>query len=247
MNSSQNQVSRQNVRKGAAALSAITLALGSLSILSNNGGIAPEATAASGFTGGIRGADGNGAVEKDAQKPSDLPAGSCAVASDGRNSGSQGGFTWYTLEPGQESQDKKQWGLSVAFDNSKGRTFADWAFSNSGNLGNVLKNDSVPSMDAGKTLLYDKDSVTAKADESIEITGPRNQKSLTLEAQLTADKVKQFAQAGADAPVRYAWQGTYTKDNNPDDHKATRGSSALFTALVNPWPSENDNCSPITV
>ncbi|WP_296111100.1 hypothetical protein, partial [uncultured Corynebacterium sp.] len=75
MNSSKNKVSRRNVRTGVAALSAITLALGSLSIFAPND-FAPEATAAT-FTGGIR--DKSGAVEKDAQQASDLPAGSCVV------------------------------------------------------------------------------------------------------------------------------------------------------------------------
>ena len=71
MNSSKNKVLRRNARKGAAALSAITLALGSLSIFAPSD-FAPEATAAT-FTGGIR--EKSGAVEKDAQKASDLPAG----------------------------------------------------------------------------------------------------------------------------------------------------------------------------
>ena len=40
--------------------------------------IAPQSAAAATFTGGIR--DKYGAVEKDAQKASDLPAGSCVVS-----------------------------------------------------------------------------------------------------------------------------------------------------------------------
>lgn len=87
MNSTQNKVSWRNARKGAAALSAITLALGSLSILAPSD-FAPEVTAAT-FTGGIR--DKSGAVEKDAQKASDLPAGSCVV-SENAPQGSQAGF-----------------------------------------------------------------------------------------------------------------------------------------------------------
>lgn len=75
MNSSQNRVSRRHPRTGVAALSAITLALGSLSIFSYSD-LTPEATAAT-LSGGIR--DKSGAVEKDAQQASDLPAGSCVV------------------------------------------------------------------------------------------------------------------------------------------------------------------------
>ena len=63
---------------------------------------------------------------------------------------------------------------------------------------------------------------------------------------MTDAKVKQFAEATAANPVRYAWQSNYTKDN-PNGPKATQGSSATFTAVVNPWPSENIECNPITV
>lgn len=121
MNSSQNGVSRRRPRTGVAALSAITLALGSLSLFPHSGPI-PEATAAT-LSGGIR--DKSGAVEKDAQKASDLPAGSCVVEESDTAEHSQAGFTWKTLEPGTTSPDKTRWGLSVSFDNSKDRTFAD--------------------------------------------------------------------------------------------------------------------------
>lgn len=112
---------RRTSRRGVATLSAITLALSGLSITSFNS-VAPEASAES-FTGGIR--DKSGAVEKDAQQASDLPAGSCVVEG-GEKSGSQAGFSWSTREPSAGIPDKKTWGLSVAFDNSKDRTFADW-------------------------------------------------------------------------------------------------------------------------
>lgn len=240
MNSSKNKVSRRNVRTGVAALSAITLALGSLSIFAPND-FAPEATAAT-FTGGIR--DKSGAVEKGAQKASDLPAGSCVVSETDTASHSQAGFSWNTQEPGTDSPSKTLWGLSVSFDNSKDRTFADWSFTNGANLGKVLGTGNVPSMEAGQTFL-DK-SVTHKADESIEITGSRDQRNLNLYADLTAEKVKQFASATAENPVRYAWQSNYTKDN-PSGLKATEGDSSAFSATVNPWPSENIECNPITV
>ncbi|WP_298075932.1 G5 domain-containing protein, partial [uncultured Corynebacterium sp.] len=239
MNSSKNKVSRRNVRTGVAALSAITLALGSLSIFAPND-FAPEATAAT-FTGGIR--DKSGAVEKDAQQASDLPAGSCVVE-ESSPSGSQAGFSWNTMEPSATSPDKKAWGLSVSFDNSKDRTFADWYFTNTGNLGALLNTGEVPSMEAGQTFL-DK-SVTHKADESIVIDGFRVQRNLNIFAELTDEKVKQFASATADNPVRYAWQGNYTKDHSGNLY-ATQGSSSAFGATVNPWPSENIECNPITV
>ena len=144
------------------------------------GPLAPYAAAAT-LSGGVR--DKSGAVEQDAQKASDLPAGSCVVSEANTADHSQAGFSWNTREPGTDSTDKTLWGLSVSFDNSKDRTFADWSFTNGGNLGKVLGTDNVPSMEAGQTFL--DESVTHKADESIEITGSRDQRNLNLYADLT--------------------------------------------------------------
>ena len=233
---------RRTSRRGVATLSAITLALSGLSITSFNT-VNPEAAAES-FTGGIR--DKSGVVEKDAQMNSDLPGGSCVVQS-GSPSGSQSGFTWQNLEPSPTSTSKTAWGFSLAFDNSMDRTFADWFFSNTGNLGTLLNNGTISSMDVGQTLPGDNGPVTAKADEDIDITGLRNQRNLNLYADLTGAEVEQFAQAGADNPVRYAWQGDYTRDYPYGTVNATEGNSAKFAAVVNPWPSENIECNPISV
>ena len=126
---------RKSTSRSIAASSAIALALGGLSVVAP-GPLAPHAAAASGFTGGIR--DKSGAVEKDVQQASDLPAGSCVVTATNKPDGSQAGFSWNTLEPSASSPDKTLWGLSVSFDNSKDRTFADWYFTNTGNLGDYL-------------------------------------------------------------------------------------------------------------
>lgn len=231
---------KRTSRAGIAAVSTIALALGGISVV-GPGPLASQATAAD-FTGGIR--DKSGAVEQGAQQESDLPAGSCVVEG-GEKSGSQAGFSWSTLEPSGNSPSKTLWGLSVAFDNSKDRTFADWYFSSSGSLKNVLDIGTVPSMEAGQT--FSDKNVTRKADETIDITASgRALLSLVLEAELTDEKVKQFASASADNPVRYAWQGNYKKDN-PDGPYATQGDNASFTATANPWPSENIECNPITV
>ena len=58
--------------------------------------IASQQTFAATLSGGIR--DKSGAVEKDAQQASDLPAGSCFIEGT-TTSGSQAGFTWQTAEP----------------------------------------------------------------------------------------------------------------------------------------------------
>ncbi|EFG48618.1 LPXTG-motif cell wall anchor domain protein [Brevibacterium mcbrellneri ATCC 49030] len=241
MHSSKTPTQRRRfLRVPIAALSALALTAGAFAVPNLMSG---DSAAAATFSGGIR--DKSGAVEKDDQRASDLPAGSCEVKG-GSPSGSQAGFTWTTLEPDQHSTDKTKWGVSVALDNSKDRTFADWGFSNSGLLGGVLNTGTISSMDVGQTLLGAGGPVTAKADEKIKITSARNQRNLNLNSELTGEKVKQFADADASNPVRYAWQGKYTKDN-VDGPKATRGDNVGFSATVNPWPSENDNCSPISV
>ncbi|MBE7364952.1 G5 domain-containing protein [Corynebacterium aurimucosum] len=241
MNAPKNRSNRlRSSRKGVAALSAITLALSGLSITSFNT-VVPDATAAE-FSGGIR--DKSGAVEQDAQKASDLPAGSCVV-SENAPQGSQAGFSWKTLEPSASSPSKTRWGLSVAFDNSKDRTFAGWSFTSGGRMGAYLDAAQIPATDAGQTFV-DK-VVTHKADEILGITASGQQRNLNLVAELTDAKVKQFAEATAANPVRYAWQGNYKQENPDPKVRATQGGNANFTAVVNPWPSENIECNPISV
>ena len=230
---------RKSTSTGIAATSAIALALGGLSVVAP-GPLAPHAVAAT-MSGGIR--DKSGAVEKDAQKASDLPAGSCVVSGTTPD-GSQAGFSWNTLEPSATSPSKTRWGLSVAFDNSQDRTFADWSFTNSGIMSAYLDTGQIPSMNAGQTFVDKK--VTQKATEALVIDRSGRQTNLNLNAELTDAKVKQFAEATAANPVRYAWQGNYKVDHTSAPF-ATQGNNASFTAVVNPWPSENIECNPITV
>lgn len=198
---SKTGVRKRFSRSSIAALSALALAAGTL--VTAPSFMSPQSAAAAELSGGIR--DKSGAVEKADQKASDLPAGSCVVESS-EPEGSQAGFSWKTMEPSATSPDKTAWGLSIAFDNSQDRTFADWFFTNSGLLGAVLNAGSVPSMEVGQTLPgYEKEPVTEKADESIDITASRLQRNLNLLGALNEQKVKQFAEATADSPVRYAW------------------------------------------
>lgn len=227
-------------RSSIAALSALALAAGAL--VTAPSFMSPQSATAAELSGGIR--DKSGAVEKADQKASDLPAGSCVVES-GDPDGSQAGFTWGTLEPSATSPSKTAWGIGISFDNSKDRTFVDWSFTNSGRLGAYLNTAPVSSMNIGQALTNDKAVVTHKADENIDITGRGAQRNINLLANLTEDKVGQYAQASSANPVRYAWKSDYTQEN-PSLH-ATQGSSALFSAVVNPWPSENIECNPITV
>lgn len=231
---------KRSVRAPLAVLTVTALVGSAIGVAPSFVSSQPEAVAAT-LSGGIR--DKSGAVEKDAQKPSDLPAGSCVVTEKSPQ-GSQAGFSWYTSEPSASSPSKTRWGLSVSFDNSKDRTFADWSFTNSGLMGSYLNTGQIPAMDAGQIL---GGKVTHKADEFLKIDGFRQQRNLNLNAELTDAKVKQFAEATAANPVRYAWQGDYTQENPTAKNRATQGESVGFTAVVNPWPSENIECNPITV
>nr|WP_318780410.1 G5 domain-containing protein [Pseudoclavibacter sp. Marseille-Q3772] len=246
MDSSNTSASRKRfLRAPLAALSALAVAAGTF--IGAPTFLTSEPAAAAEFTGGLRGADGTGAVERDAQKASDLPAGTCLVSS-GDASGSQAGFSWQNLEPSAASPSKTTWGVSLAFDNSQDRTFADWSFSNSGNLGSLLNAGTVPSMGVGTTFPVNPPlSVTHKADESIKIDASRSLRNLNLFANMTDAEVKQYAEADKNNPVRYAWKSEYTKDVTTQSLRATEGSSTQFQAYVNPWPNENIQCAPITV
>lgn len=234
------------MKRSLTTTTAIALALGTAAV------VAPASHAED---YGLRGDNGTGVITLGDQTASDLPAGSCTVEAKERDaaSGSQAGFTWDTGEPGAGVDDKTRWGLSVAFDNSKDRTFADWYFSNTGNIRGIhnlpLDVGEVPSVESGQTIYDDEGApiwtATHTADEKIVIDQQGMLINLNLYAELTDEKVKQFASASADNPVRYAWQSNYKQDN-PYGPYATQGESAIFGATVNPWPSENNECSPIT-
>lgn len=93
MDSSNNRSTwKRLTRSRIAGLTAIALAVGTFGVVP---GLMTDdhASVAAEYKGGLRGADGTGAIEKDAQKASDLPAGTCLVSS-GDSSGSQAGFSW---------------------------------------------------------------------------------------------------------------------------------------------------------
>ena len=238
--------------RGGAMVPVIALALGTAGVFSSVGPGVNEAQAVS-FSGGIR--DKSGAVEEGEQMASGLPAGTCSVE-DGRDDTrrSHHGFTWHTYEPyivnRHHDPNKTKWGVGIAFDNSGGRTFAGWHFSNSGLMGGYLETGEVPALSAGQSYLTRNAAdwtATHKADESIDIDSNSRQRNLNLYGKLTDEKVRQYAQATADNPVRYAWEGEYTQEYPDPKIRATQGNNVTFSATFNPWPSENIECNPITV
>ena len=241
---------RKFSRSGVAAASVVSLALGAFSVV----GPGPLASAQGSLTGGIRGTDGSGVINTGDQLESDLggvesdPGAeslSCVVQSaPGSETGSQAGFSWVRVEPSTATTDKRTWGVSVAFDNSQDRTFASWEW-NSSSLRTVpVELGSVPAAPAGESLGTDV-KASAEADEVLKIASGF-QYVYALQSDLTEQEVKQFAQAGANSPVRYVWKTEYTRDNftNPNLQATTNSN---FIALVNPWPSENNECNPIKV
>lgn len=56
------------------------------------------------------------------------------------------GFRYNTLEPSATSEDKTLWGFEIEFDRDEGqRTYTDFGFTNTGNLGAVLNAGTITS------------------------------------------------------------------------------------------------------
>lgn len=131
------------MKRPITATSIIALALGTAAV------VAPSATAAN-TDYGLGGKDGSGIIARGDQMASDLPAGSCTVARPDRG-GSQTGFTWKTIEPGNTSFDKLAWGVTVSFDNSYDRTFADWLVNGTNpHVKEFIELGEVPAVEAGQ-------------------------------------------------------------------------------------------------
>ena len=119
------------------------------------------------------------------------------------------------------------------------RTYTDFGFTNTGNLGTLLNTGNVPANDIGDKLSDNGDfkDPNYKASSEIKITGSRSQRNLNLYA--TEEDLKHINNINNNNTTM-AWEGKYTK-NNPDGLKATQGANARFSFTVNPWPNENDS------
>ena len=148
------------------------------------------------------------------------------------------GYRYHSSEPSETSEDKTQWGVEMEFDKEKGqRTYTDFYFTNTGNMGGVLDNGNVSANEAGKKIAGGEKDPNYKATSEIEIDGFRNQRNLNLYA--TEEDIKHINDID-NTNTTMAWQGKYLKDH-PNGLKATEGGSALFGFKVNPWPNENDS------
>ncbi|WP_236785194.1 G5 domain-containing protein [Anaerococcus ihuae] len=148
------------------------------------------------------------------------------------------GFRYKTLEPSAASPDKTLWGFEIEFDRDQGqRTYTDFSFTNTGNLGTVLNTGTISSKDLGEKIDDSFKEVNYKSKSEIDITASgRALRNLNL----YADK-KDFEHINNvdNKNTVMAWEGHYKK-GNPNGLKATEGGSAAFNFTVNPWPNEND-------
>ena len=147
------------------------------------------------------------------------------------------GYRYHSSEPSATSEDKTQWGVEIEIDKEKGqRTYTDFYFTNSGNLGGVLDTGNVSANEAGEKIAGGEENPNYKAKSDIKIDGKRAQRNLNLVA--TEEDLKHINKKDNNDTIM-AWQGKYLKDN-PNGLKATEGPNALFSFTVNPWPNEND-------
>lgn len=152
---------------------------------------------------------------------------------------SKDGFSYKTLEPSATSEDKTQWGIEMEFDKEKAqRTYTDFGFTNTGNMGAVLDPGNVSAKEEGEKLSEDGNfnDTTYEATSEIEIIGSRSQRNLNL--YTNEEDLKHINNTDIGKTI-IAWEGHYNKDHT-NGLKATQGSSAAFNFTVNPWPNEND-------
>ena len=148
------------------------------------------------------------------------------------------GFRYNTLEPSATSPDKTKWGFEIEFDKENGqRTYTDFSFTNSGNLGSLLDTGEISANAVGKALAESFNEPNYQAGAQIEITGSRSQRNLNLYA--TEDDLA-YINSVDNNKIIMAWEGRYTSDPTGQNIRATQGPSTSFTFTVNPWPNEND-------
>ena len=157
------------------------------------------------------------------------------------------GFRYKTMEPSASSPDKTKWGIEFEFDKEKGqRTYTDFVFSNTGNMGTYLNTGNIPSNDVGVKIAEKGDFKEAnyKAESEIIIEGIRAQRNLNLYATV---KDLEHINSIENENTTIGWKGNYSKDASNQTNKATQGESSYFSFTVNPWPNENDQLSLITL
>ena len=155
------------------------------------------------------------------------------------------GFRYRGLEPSGTSPDRTLWGFEIEFNRDKGqRTYTDFYFTNTGNLGALINTGNIPANDVGLNL-SSKDGfkdTTYKANSELSITGSRAQRNFNLYAD---EEDLKYINSIENKSTVMAWQSNYLKDNPNGPLWATKGPSSVYGFTVNPWPNENDMLSLI--
>lgn len=157
------------------------------------------------------------------------------------------GFRYSTLEPSLTSDSKTLWGFEIEFDRDQGqRTYTDFGFTNTGNMGAYLNPGNIPANDVGVKVAEKGGFKEAnyKAESEVIITGARVQRNLNLYATV-GDLA--YINSIENKNTTMGWKSDYSKDASNQINKATQGESSAFSFTVNPWPNENDQLSLITL
>ncbi|WP_311530866.1 G5 domain-containing protein [uncultured Anaerococcus sp.] len=153
------------------------------------------------------------------------------------------GYRYKTLEPSPTSPDKTKWGFEIELDKEKGqRTYTDFGFTNSGNMGKYLDTGNIPAKSPDDGSLGDNfKTPNYKATTEIVINGSGIQRNLNTFA--SEEDLKRINNINNNNTTM-AWEGHY-KVEDPKGPRATNGTSAGFNFTVNPWPNENDKLNLI--
>ena len=153
------------------------------------------------------------------------------------------GYRYHRSEPSKTSEDKTKWGIEIEFDKKKGqRTYTDFYFTNTGDMGGVLDTGKVSANEIGVRIAGGEKDPNYKATSEIKID-PSGRSTRNLNLNANEVDLKHINDKD-NTNTTMAWQGKYKKDN-PDGPKATEGSSSIFGFTVNPWPNENDSLALI--
>ncbi len=224
-------------RRVISVISSISLALGTLTAV-------PPAFAAELVGEDITAKQSDTFIEKNKQKVSDISGnGSCVVEFvKPLDAKPRAGLELFTINPSNDLPDKKSFGFQYRITNSQDRTFANLTVSDSGRF--PVTPGEIPAMAEGSELGTNTGfpKVNRESTKPIGVTTRGGQRNINLAESFSEDDVKNMATPDG---IISAWKSQYTADN--PRLKAFETDSTIVTAQVNPWPSEQVNCSPITI
>ena len=227
-------------RSGIVITSTIALALGGAAL------VAPSSAAAE----SVRYTD---AAKPVAPKDSVLNgAGQCVVTLTNEKA-SNSGLSYERRAPNEQNPTDRNFGLQVTADTSGERTFNYLGVEDSPTKPPISSRAvTLPPLQPGETIGGVATGTVNYVDDVPGIVIPTPERfqefrKITTGMDLTEGQVDQIANGG----MTIGWKGQYNTDWNAATEK---GGGYLFSndrfkvnGVVNPWPSENADCSPITI